>query len=318
MSFICSFQVHEYLRSKLCSLYENDCIFDKFECCWNGNDTAIMTGSYNNFFRMFDRSSRKEVTYEASKEIAKPKTILKPRKVSVCLKSVRSVQSQLVYRWARAANAKRTRSLSTAWTSTRKSYIQLGIRQRTSSPLPPQTISSCCKTKSSKINFGADKVSLRRADRRPFTHTPTTYNFQQNTYFDIVTAFSRSNEVDSESKHLILSQTLEKSCHGCAYSKKKCLCFTLSSIRFQRAIHTHTKIQTAIVSQWKKNVLLSVLREKKQWQMLLCGRDNTHGIVRSKSHPRFCVVLSCIITIFVCMLCCLYSSFWKEQLLFTL
>ena len=40
-----------------------------------------MTGSYNNFFRMFDRSSRKEVTYEASKEIAKPKTILKPRKV---------------------------------------------------------------------------------------------------------------------------------------------------------------------------------------------------------------------------------------------
>jgi len=32
------FQVHEYLRSKLCSLYENDCIFDKFECCWNGSD----------------------------------------------------------------------------------------------------------------------------------------------------------------------------------------------------------------------------------------------------------------------------------------
>ena len=76
-----TYTVHEYLRSKLCSLYENDCIFDKFECCWNGNDTAIMTGSYNNFFRMFDRSSRKEVTYEASKEIAKPKTILKPRKV---------------------------------------------------------------------------------------------------------------------------------------------------------------------------------------------------------------------------------------------
>ncbi len=74
-------QVHEYLRSKLCSLYENDCIFDKFECCWNGSDSAIMTGSYNNFFRMFDRNSRKEVTYEASREIARPKTLLKPRKV---------------------------------------------------------------------------------------------------------------------------------------------------------------------------------------------------------------------------------------------
>lgn len=31
-------QVHDYLRSKLCSLYENDCIFDKFECAWNGSD----------------------------------------------------------------------------------------------------------------------------------------------------------------------------------------------------------------------------------------------------------------------------------------
>lgn len=33
-----SHQVHDYLRSKLCSLYENDCIFDKFECAWNGSD----------------------------------------------------------------------------------------------------------------------------------------------------------------------------------------------------------------------------------------------------------------------------------------
>ena len=33
-----SYQVHEYLRSKLCSLYENDCIFDKFECAWSGDD----------------------------------------------------------------------------------------------------------------------------------------------------------------------------------------------------------------------------------------------------------------------------------------
>ena len=25
-------KVHEHLRSKLCELYESDCIFDKFEC----------------------------------------------------------------------------------------------------------------------------------------------------------------------------------------------------------------------------------------------------------------------------------------------
>ena len=94
-----TYTVHEYLRSKLCSLYENDCIFDKFECCWNGNDTAIMTGSYNNFFRMFDRSSRKEVTYEASKEIAKPKTILKPRKVRKTLLKFVKMFGNLVIRW---------------------------------------------------------------------------------------------------------------------------------------------------------------------------------------------------------------------------
>jgi len=75
------FPVHEYLRSKLCSLYENDCIFDKFECCWNGSDSAIMTGSYNNFFRMFDRNLKKDYTLEASREVAKPKMVLKPRKV---------------------------------------------------------------------------------------------------------------------------------------------------------------------------------------------------------------------------------------------
>lgn len=38
LTFLFVPQVHEYLRSKLCSLYENDCIFDKFECCWNGSD----------------------------------------------------------------------------------------------------------------------------------------------------------------------------------------------------------------------------------------------------------------------------------------
>ncbi|XP_009991790.1 PREDICTED: serine/threonine-protein phosphatase 2A 55 kDa regulatory subunit B beta isoform [Chaetura pelagica] len=78
-----TYQVHDYLRSKLCSLYENDCIFDKFECVWNGSDSVIMTGSYNNFFRMFDRNTKRDVTLEASRESSKPRAILKPRKVCV-------------------------------------------------------------------------------------------------------------------------------------------------------------------------------------------------------------------------------------------
>uniref|UniRef100_A0AAX7UHV2 Serine/threonine-protein phosphatase 2A 55 kDa regulatory subunit B n=1 Tax=Astatotilapia calliptera TaxID=8154 RepID=A0AAX7UHV2_ASTCA len=78
-----TYQVHDYLRGKLCSLYENDCIFDKFECVWNGSDSVIMTGSYNNFFRMFDRNTKRDVTLEASRENSKPRAILKPRKVCV-------------------------------------------------------------------------------------------------------------------------------------------------------------------------------------------------------------------------------------------
>lgn len=42
-----------------------------------------MTGSYNNFFRVFDRSTKRDLTLEAARDIAKPKTLLKPRKVSI-------------------------------------------------------------------------------------------------------------------------------------------------------------------------------------------------------------------------------------------
>ena len=29
--------IHDQLRSRLCDLYENDCIFDKFECTFSGD-----------------------------------------------------------------------------------------------------------------------------------------------------------------------------------------------------------------------------------------------------------------------------------------
>lgn len=30
--------IHDQLRTRLCDLYENDCIFDKFECTFSGDD----------------------------------------------------------------------------------------------------------------------------------------------------------------------------------------------------------------------------------------------------------------------------------------
>ncbi|CAD5215494.1 unnamed protein product [Bursaphelenchus okinawaensis] len=75
-----TYYVHDYLRSKLCTLYENDSIFDKFECCWSGDDTHIVTGSYNNFFRTFKRGFGVESTYEASLDLCKLPAMYRQKK----------------------------------------------------------------------------------------------------------------------------------------------------------------------------------------------------------------------------------------------
>ncbi|PIA43071.1 hypothetical protein AQUCO_02000488v1 [Aquilegia coerulea] len=66
---VATFQVHEHLRPKLCDLYENDSIFDKFECCLSGDGMRIATGSYSNLFRIFGctTGSTEATTLEASK-----------------------------------------------------------------------------------------------------------------------------------------------------------------------------------------------------------------------------------------------------------
>ncbi|KAF5466468.1 hypothetical protein F2P56_016392 [Juglans regia] len=66
---VSTFQVHEYLRPKLCDLYENDSIFDKFECCLSGDGLRVATGSYSNLFRVFGCASgnTEATTLEASK-----------------------------------------------------------------------------------------------------------------------------------------------------------------------------------------------------------------------------------------------------------
>ncbi|KAJ0229845.1 Serine/threonine protein phosphatase 2A 55 kDa regulatory subunit B alpha isoform [Hirschfeldia incana] len=66
---VSTFQVHEHLRPKLCDLYENDSIFDKFECCLSGDGLRVATGSYSNLFRVFGVSpgSTETTTLEASR-----------------------------------------------------------------------------------------------------------------------------------------------------------------------------------------------------------------------------------------------------------
>jgi len=66
--------IHEPLRAKLCDLYENDCIFDKFECSFSHDGNHMVTGSYNDFFHVYDRNGRTDVWLEASKAPKNKKT----------------------------------------------------------------------------------------------------------------------------------------------------------------------------------------------------------------------------------------------------
>lgn len=67
--------IHDHLRGKLCDLYENDCIFDKFECVWGGDDKHVLTGSYHNFFRIYDSDTLSDVVLQADKSAFKAKKI---------------------------------------------------------------------------------------------------------------------------------------------------------------------------------------------------------------------------------------------------
>ena len=43
----------------------------------------MLTGSYGSLFRVFDIASKRDVTYEASKDVTKVKAVLKPKKIVV-------------------------------------------------------------------------------------------------------------------------------------------------------------------------------------------------------------------------------------------
>lgn len=89
--------IHDHLRGKLCDLYENDCIFDKFECTFSGDGTYVttlfyfhprlllvstpihsrhvLTGSYHNYFRIYDVQTTQDVVLQADKSAFKAKKI---------------------------------------------------------------------------------------------------------------------------------------------------------------------------------------------------------------------------------------------------
>lgn len=61
-----TFPIHDHLRPKLCDLYEKDCIFDKFEACFNHDGQYILSGSYQNSFHLLSCEGKQDLVLEAS------------------------------------------------------------------------------------------------------------------------------------------------------------------------------------------------------------------------------------------------------------
>ncbi|KAM0018811.1 putative transcription factor WD40-like family [Helianthus debilis subsp. tardiflorus] len=64
---VVTYKIHEHLYPKLCDLYNNDAIFDKFDCCISGDGSHFATGSYSNNMRIFHNGvgSEEGTTVEA-------------------------------------------------------------------------------------------------------------------------------------------------------------------------------------------------------------------------------------------------------------
>lgn len=96
---------------QLCDLYENDCIFDKFDCCMNGAATYVASGSYNNSFKVFKCADGAQGTpLEASRDPMRRR--LQPVRVSTGSRcSSRAAWPPCSMPWYDAATAQITNSL---------------------------------------------------------------------------------------------------------------------------------------------------------------------------------------------------------------
>ncbi|KAI9319723.1 WD40-repeat-containing domain protein [Dichotomocladium elegans] len=72
---VATLNVNDNMRSRLCDLYENDCIFDKFECTFSGDGANLMTGSYSNNLYIYNRDTLAEINLQADKSAFKAKRL---------------------------------------------------------------------------------------------------------------------------------------------------------------------------------------------------------------------------------------------------
>ncbi|CAO3646874.1 unnamed protein product [Cunninghamella blakesleeana] len=81
-------QIHDHLRNRLCDLYENDCIFDKFECMFSADGKSVLSGSYSNTFHIFDCEGKSDIALQADKTAFKTKRLGSTKNKMVTSRSI--------------------------------------------------------------------------------------------------------------------------------------------------------------------------------------------------------------------------------------
>lgn len=153
--------IHDHLRNKLCDLYENDCIFDKFECTFSGDgryeQLRIMTlfqccfFSFINisFFFFLVPSWPDLTTITSTSTITRANQILLYKLIRVL--SRLSVLVQPRTRWLWLATENETISMLMQSTSIRRFCMHRGIPKRILSPLPRPT--TCLFSRKFRTDF---------------------------------------------------------------------------------------------------------------------------------------------------------------------
>ncbi|KAJ3276792.1 protein phosphatase 2A regulatory subunit cdc55 [Terramyces sp. JEL0728] len=67
--------IHDHLESKFCDLYDNDVIFDRFGVNLSGDGTQAVTGSYSNFFHVFNMKNDTDTILQADKSMFRPRAV---------------------------------------------------------------------------------------------------------------------------------------------------------------------------------------------------------------------------------------------------
>lgn len=63
---VLSVPVHDHLSDRLSDLYENDSIFDKFQCSFSHDGGSLLTGSYNSMFHAYSAANGEGAAVEAT------------------------------------------------------------------------------------------------------------------------------------------------------------------------------------------------------------------------------------------------------------